>query len=466
MRFPYGPAPLAILIVALAAGAGLFVWTHASRLADDRPPDLVLATFVPEQAAVYRAAIPRFDEENHCNVQIELVDQKALQSRLQSALQVGATVPDVVELMYGTIGYFCKGPLEDVALIDLTDKIKDSGLESRLVINRLSKWSSRGHVFALPHDVHPVMLVYRRDLAEQYGIDVGKLATWDDFAAAGRALVKETMGPSGVPDHYMIDLPTDGNDPLILLLLQHGVGLFDASGNVAFDSPAALDVVLWYVKQVQGPGRISFPCGEGQNFAKAMIDGLCLFYLCPDWRSNRIQLEIPSLSGKLSLMPLPAWEPGGIRTSTWGGCGLAFTKQCRNFDLAWKLAMYLYYDPDQLGPRFTATHILPPLKSAWTHPEFRQPDPYYSNLSLGEVYSQLAPQVPQEHDTAYNTLANAKLSEAFSNVSLYYRDHGDAGLRDYAQAELKRCADRVRLSIDRNVFLKPQVAQASEPQSP
>jgi hypothetical protein len=37
----------------------------------------------------------------------------------------------------------------------------------------------------------------------------------------------------------------------------------------------------------------------------AMIDGLCLFYFCPDWRSNRIELEIPSLSGKLALMPLP-----------------------------------------------------------------------------------------------------------------------------------------------------------------
>jgi arabinosaccharide transport system substrate-binding protein len=372
----------------------------------------------------------------------------------------------MVELMYGTVGFFAKGPLEDVSLVDLTQKIKDSGLYDRLVTNRLSKWSSRGHVFALPHDVHPVMLVYRRDLVEQYGIDVSKLTTWDEFSRAGRQLVKETMRPDGVPEHYMIDLDSDGNDHLILLLLQHGVGLFDASGNVTFDREAALDVVCWYVKQMEGPGRISFPCGEGQNFGKAMIDGLCLFYFCPDWRSNVIQQEIPSLSGKLSLMPLPAWEPGGIRTSTWGGCGLAFTNQCRNFDLAWKLAMYLYYDPDQLGPRFVSTHILPPLKSAWTHPEFHEPSAFYSGLSLGTVYSQLAPEVPEEHDTAYNTFANGKLSEAFSDISIYYKQHGDSGLRDYARSALKRCADRVRVVMNRNVFLKPQVAQASDPINP
>jgi arabinosaccharide transport system substrate-binding protein len=381
---------------------------------------------------------------------------------LQSALQVGAEVPDMVELMYGNIGIFTKGPIEDVQLVDLTDKIKSSGLYDQLVTNRLAKWSSRGHVFALPHDVHPVMLVYRRDLAGQYGIDITQLKTWDDFSKAGQALVKKSMRPDGVPEHYMIDLPTDGNDQLILLLLQHGVTLFDAAGNVSFDNEKALDVICWYVHQIEGKDRISFPCGEGQNFAHAMIDGLCLFYFCPDWRSNRIQIEIPSLSGKLALTPMPAWEPGGVPTSTWGGCGLAITKQCKNFDLAWKLAMYLYYDPQQLGPRFAATKILPPLKSAWGRPEFDVPNPFYSNISLGQAYSKLAPLVPEEHDTAYNTLANAKLSEAFTNTSLYYKNHGDAGLRDYARSELKRCADRVRLTMARNVFLHAQHPQSPE----
>src|ERR1700689_3290185 len=124
MRFPYGPAPLAILLLALLTGTGLLIWTPLSRPPDYRPPDLVLATFVPEQAEVYSAAIPRFEAENHCKIEIELVDQKALQSRLQSALQVGADVPDMVELICGTMGVFTQGPLEDVGLVDLTDKIK------------------------------------------------------------------------------------------------------------------------------------------------------------------------------------------------------------------------------------------------------------------------------------------------------------------------------------------------------
>jgi arabinosaccharide transport system substrate-binding protein len=195
-----------------------------------------------------------------------------------------------------------------------------------------------------------------------------------------------------------------------------------------------------------------------------MIDGLCLFYICPDWRSRQIEVDIPSLKGKLGLMPLPAWEPGGLRTSTWGGTGLSITKQCRNPDLAWKLAMYLYYDdPPALAERFAGTNILPPLKAAWDQPQLSRPSEFWSGLPLGKTYAALAPFVPPQHDTAYNTLATGKFSEAYTNTTFYYAEHGENGLRDFARGELKRCADRVRMVLDRNVFLKESEVAMKEP---
>jgi arabinosaccharide transport system substrate-binding protein len=466
MSFPYGTAPLAILVIALASGAWLIAPRGSADSFDNRPPDLVYATFVKEHAEAYRPAIAKFEQRYGVRIQLEVVDQKALQDRLESALQVGAQVPDMVELLAGTMGLFTRGPLEGVGFVDLTDQVHKTGLYDRLVTNRFSKWSSRGHIFALPHDVHPVMLAYRRDLVEQLGIDVNKLTTWDEFCRVGREVVAKTTGPDGIPTHYMIDFPTDGSDILQLLILQYGGSLFNAAGQVRFDSDQSLDVMCWYVKQIQGKDRISFPCGQGQSFSMAVIDGLCLFYICPDWRTIGIESDIPSVAGKLSLMPLPARTPGGIRTSTWGGTGLAFTKQCRNFDLAWKLAMYLYYDPDQLGPRFAATHILPPLKAAWNRPEFFQPSAFFSGVELGRAYAQLAPQVPPQYDTAYNTMAISKLSEAFTNTSEYYATHGDNGLRDYARAQLKRSADQLRVIMDRNVFLKASASEMAAAPSP
>jgi arabinosaccharide transport system substrate-binding protein len=114
-------------------------------------------------------------------VHLQVVDQRALQGRLQSSLQVGADVPDMVELLDGTMGIVTKGPIEDVGFLDLTERVPREGLGERPVTSRFGKWSSRGHIFALPHDVHPVVLAYRRDLVEQLGIDVSKLTPWDEF---------------------------------------------------------------------------------------------------------------------------------------------------------------------------------------------------------------------------------------------------------------------------------------------
>jgi arabinosaccharide transport system substrate-binding protein len=451
MEFPYGKAPLAILILAIGAAAFLF----ATARSESHRPDIVFATFTKEHAEAYRPAIAEFEKQNNVHVQLQVVDQRALQGRLQSAMQVGAEVPDMVELLDGTMGIFCKGPLADVKFVDLTERAHSSGMYDQLVTSRFGKWSSRGHIFAMPHDVHPIMLAYRRDLVEKLGIDVNKLTTWDEFVRVGREVTKDLNG-DGIPDQYMMDLPADGGDALRLLILQRGANIFDSSGRCAFDNDVTLDVVCWYVKQTQGATRISFPCGWGQNLAKSMIEGLCLFYICPDWRTRQFQMDVPAVAGKMGLMPLPAWEPGGRRTSTWGGTGLAFTKEGQHFDLAWKLGMYLYYDKEQLGQRYADTNILPPLKEAWTLPQFDDPRPFYSGIKLGRVYAELASQVPEEQSNAYMTQALGKLSEAFANASLYYQDHGEDGLRDYTKSELKNCADRIREQMDRNVFLKEE----------
>jgi arabinosaccharide transport system substrate-binding protein len=463
MEFPYGKAPLAILVLAIISGAAV-LWSSAQQ-ASGRP-DLIFATFSKEQGAAYSSALPAFEKKYNCHVTIEVVDQPALKNRLASALLVGAQVPDMVELIDGSMGYFTKGPIKDVGFVDLTNIMHSSGLYDRIVKSRFTKWSSRGHIFCLPHDVHPVMLCYRRDLVEQMGIDVNQLTTWDKFCAVGREVVKKNTDPNGMVSHYMIDMFNDGLDGLRTMILQHGGTIFNNKGQVEFDTPGNAEVIIWEVKQLEGPIRIAFPCGWGQPLSRAMIDGLCLFYFCPDWRTEQFQSDVPMLAGKLDLMPLPAWTEGGVRTTTWGGTGLAITKQCKQrgdkyFDLAWNLAQYLYLDPQQLGERFQTTHVLPPEKDLWSLPVFDQRSSFYSGVKLARVYANLAPYIPQEFVSPYQEQAAGKLSAAFLDAMQYYNDHGDKGLMDFVMNDLHVKADYVRKLMARNVFLASDSKGAS-----
>jgi ABC-type glycerol-3-phosphate transport system substrate-binding protein len=281
------------------------------------------------------------------------------------------------------------------------------------------------------------MLAYRRDLIEQLGIDLRELDTWEKFVSVGQRITKDKNG-DGIIDQYMLDLPISGNWGLFTLLFQMDGQIFDENGDVAFNDEKTVELFVWYMRQTAGPKKIAYDCGWGQPFYQAMSDGLALFFWTPDWRTGTYQEEFPKMKGKLGLIPMPAWREGGRRTTSWGGTGLVIAKQTKDPDLAWEFAKFLYFDQEDLGQRFLDTGIIPALKDAWDLPEFHQPNAYFSNLPIGKLYAELAPQTPAIHPGPVDFVGRQKLDEAYSRSVQYYRQNGERGLREKIRAELAR----------------------------
>jgi arabinosaccharide transport system substrate-binding protein len=448
-RFPYGKAPLAIFLVAAASTT---FWFAIQRSKAPRP-DLILVTFSTPHQLAYLKAVPEFERTHHVTIDVQLAHWGSLQTRLQNAMLADTDQPDLVELLEGSLGFFTRGPDQDIGLLDLTAHVNAERLKERLVASRFSLWSARGHVYGLPHDVHPIMLAYRRDIVESLGIDVAQLDTWERFAEVGRRITKDLDG-DGVIDRYMIDLPLGGPQGVITLMLQRGGQLFDEQGNPAFANVLTAQVLKFYAEQTVGPRRIAYDCGWGQPFFKAMTDGLVLFYVTPDWRSYLYQTDTPRLAGKLALMPLPAWEKGGRRTSVWGGTGLVITKHSKHPDLAWELARHLYLNASDYGPRFTSTGIIPPLKQAWELPELNAPNPFFSNQPIGKLYAELAPETPPVFSSPVANVGRSALTQVLAWALDYYRTHGEVGFDAAVMLELQRAETEVRKMAERNHVLQ------------
>ncbi|MCX7765544.1 MAG: hypothetical protein N2246_02415, partial [Candidatus Sumerlaeia bacterium] len=203
---------------------------------------------------------------------------------------------------------------------------------------------------------------------------------------------------------------------------------------------------------VAGPQRIGSDLGSARILTQALEQGYFLSLICPDWRSKFLEVSVPRLAGKMALMPLPAFERGGRRTSTWGGTMIGITKRCANKELALELAEHLYLNPQELAERFRESNILPPLREAWSHPAFSEPRAYWSNQPIGILYAQLAEQVPPQYTSPFIGTAKAKLGEVVSACAAYYQTNGEAGFDEFARARLKQAADEVRLYMKRNPF--------------
>lgn len=439
--FPYGMAAFCILILALLAGVWLTLHPIPPKTAT-----LTFWTFANTHYDAYKAALPAFEKAHPgVKVDLQLVHGTAVTSRLRAAFWSDLDVPDLVEVEISAAGSFFRGPLKDVGFVDLTDRIHRSGLWDRMVQARFAPYTSRGRIFGLPHDVHPVMLAYRRDIFEREGVDVSKIKTWDDFIAVGRRLT--------IPNRrYMIELPDSNANNLETCLFQRGGGYFDPQGACIFDNETAVQTMLWYVPLVAGPNKIGRDLGGGQILTRAVEDGYLLCLFAPDWRTKSFEKDIPRMAGKMALMPLPAVHPGGRRTSTWGGTMIGITRRCKYPDLAWALALHLYLNKDDLAERFRGTNILPGLREAWEHPAYHEPRPYWSNQPLGALYAKLAPQVPFQYTSPFIQTAKTKLGEALVACVQRYERYGANGFEPFVRRRLKQSADEVRALIRRNPY--------------
>ncbi|MFW6303272.1 MAG: extracellular solute-binding protein [Candidatus Sumerlaeota bacterium] len=459
-EFPYGRAPFWILVMAVLAGVGVLALDLRQK--PPEKPDLLFVTFAKPHYEAYMRIIGQFEERHGVNVEVQLVDGRALKSRMQSAMMTGSPVADLAELPADALSYFAAGPIEDVGVMDLTQTVEDENLRDRMVASRFALWSSRGHIFAIPHDVHPVTLAYRADIFEELGIDPEKdIKTWDDFSRIGRQVTRDLDG-DGVIDRFMFDMPASGSYVMQLMARQRGMNYFDGQGRLQMQSEALADTLIWCVKNSRGEGRITFDCGWGQTLSKAMVDGLVLCYVCPDWRTKTFENDVPELTGKMKLMPLPAWEEGGRRTSTWGGTGMAITKACEDKELAWELVKFLYFDGEELASRYEETYIIPPVKAAWEEPEFAMPVPFYSEQKIGLLLTELARETPPEYRTPWSSQASGQVDQAFLAVADYYEKNGDEGLREFALKQLKEKSVYVERLMERNVFLNPEKQEELE----
>lgn len=439
--FPYGKAALSMLVLSLVSG--MWIFAHP---VPTKKTTLTFWTFAKPHYLSYQKAIPGFEAAHPgVTVDLQLVSTQAVTSRLQSAFWADLDVPDLLETEISSAGGFFRGPLKDIGFLDLTDRIHQSGLWDGMVHARFAPYTSRGRIFGLPHDVHPVQLAYRKDIFDKEGIDVSKIQTWDDFIAVGKKLT--------IPNkRYLIQFSDNATDAVEVCLFQRGGGYFDPQGHCTIDNDIAVQTMQWYVPLVAGPGHIGNDLGSGQILTQAVEEGYFLCLIAPDWRTKMIEQDIPRMSGKMALMPLPAVTPGGPRTSTWGGTMMGITRKSAHQDLAWELAQWLYLDKSQLAERFRQTNIIPALRAAWKQPAFEEPRPYWCNQKLGALYAALAPQVPFQYTSPFIVTAKAKFGEALVDCTQYYKAHGKDGFDAYVRTRLKQSADEVRKLTGRNPF--------------
>ena len=246
-----------------------------------------------------------------------------------------------------------------------------------------------------------------------------------------------------------------------MLILQAGGGYFDGDGRPIVNSDVMARVLSQVVVWSSGPTRIGIDAPEFDGGGNQLrVEGYVIGSLMPDWLSGLWRGEMPQLSGKVKLMPLPAWEKGGRRTTVWGGTMLGISKRTRDFEKAWTFAKELYTSQQAAEKLYRGNGIVSPVKKMWSNPIYDEPVEYFCGQPAGRLFLNLAKEVPLRTSSPYHTEAIARVQEAIVDLQQYANDrriYEVEKLMPEARRLLGKAEASLLKTIQQNLIVDPAV---------
>jgi multiple sugar transport system substrate-binding protein len=313
----------------------------------------------------------------HPNIHVTVSRQSQgdeLVTKVLTAAKAG-NAPDLFQAEYQALPTF----VSNDAVADLAEYAADARSAFAGGVWQQVTLGTRG-VYAVPQDTGPMMLYYRTDLFQQYGLTVPK--TWDEFARTARTLRTRTTSS------YLTTF--SGNDPgwFAGLAQQAGAQWWRISGDtwtVGIGDEATSKVADYWGGLV-AEGVVDNKPMYTPEWNKALGDGTLLAWPSAIWAPGVLGNVAEATRGKWAMAPLPQWSAGEDRTGNWGGSSTAVSADSQHRKEAADFAIWLNTDPEATEGLVTEGALYPAARDAQSGPALAEPPAFMPNQP--EFYTQ------------------------------------------------------------------------------
>ena len=344
---------------------------------------------------------------------------REMPDKLAIAFKTQSNTPDIIQLDEVFFGMYLQ---DEAPFVDLTERVIEAGLKEDIMPQRLELFSQKGRVLGLPQSMSAMLIYYRRDLFEQYGLSPSEFKTWNDLVEIGEELVAQNQSFLAMDPSYFE-----------ILLRQRGSDLFSETGDLLPDFDLAVDTLEFLGELAQKriglmPDRSSIfdPVFFGGDVANNEIVAI----MGADWYGlDMIQQFSSDLEGEWGMMPLPVWtddqgNPNSVRTSTFAGQGLVIYKGSQSIDASWEFMKFVMTNKEANVQRFLQGNSFPAYKPAFEDIRLLQPQPFFGYDSMGQILVDLAPEVPRVMMNPRRPMAVFMIREGMLSSIMY--GEGDA----------------------------------------
>jgi arabinosaccharide transport system substrate-binding protein len=321
-------------------------------------------------------------------VNFRILPYEQMHDKLLTALVSGEGAPDIADIEISRFGQFIKG--DRVPLLGLEERIGDD-INDVYKPAAVDPWSWKGEIYGVGNELNTVVMAYRRDILEQAGIEL-PFETWDDVIAAGQEISTGDRKMFAIHDlsfgdHYM-------------LMQQAGTAYFDANGDYNGDDPRSVEAMQFLHDLVYKHKVAAIAPAEADNnwappqYMAAFRAEKFIATWGPPWHLSYFIDQAPDQSGKWDVQELPSGLGDSRPTANFGGTGQAITEQSGNPDASWDLIRAANLTNDGVLFDFEERTAYPAYRPAYEDPALAQPNEYFGNAKIGQLYSDIAPDLP------------------------------------------------------------------------
>ena len=371
---------------------------------------ITVASF-PDLDRGVKAAIPLY-KKLHPNIEIKLATlaYPDHHTAMTTALATGANLPDVMAVDNDFIGKFAEsGGLEDLS------KAPYNAMHYRDKVAKFSypqAMSVGGMLAAMPVDIGPGAMFYRKDLTDKAGVTEDDLTkSWESYIEAGKK-VKAATGA------YMLGNAVDIKDIVIRSGLKDGEGAyFDKKGQPLVTSPRFVKAFeLAKAARVAGiDGKIGAWSNEWtEGFKRDKIASQMMGAWLAGHLANWLAKES---AGNWRSAQLPNGSFG-----YWGGSFYAIPKKAAHKAAAWEFVLFMTTNKETQLNSLRVLDSFPALLEAQQDPAMDEPIGYLGGQKARALWRDIAAKVPAISVNKLDAMATDVIRDEFEQVVAHGKD--------------------------------------------
>jgi multiple sugar transport system substrate-binding protein len=341
---------------------------------------ITIALFEPLNEHVQRVLPQFYAEHPGVEVEIRTLGYGDHHDALVTALATGSGAGDVVAIEIGYIARF----VAEGGLVDLSMAPYGAAQYADLFVDYAwqQAQSTDGRQIALPTDIAPGVMYYRRDHLETLGWDIEDvIASIDSFLDYGRALKAQGV--------FLVADATSVANALIRSEIPAGDGIyFAADGTPLLNSERFLAAAR--VAQTIRQEGLDAQIGAWSNeWYEAFRRGTTAAELSGAWLGGHLQTWMaPDTSGLWGASEFP-----GQILMSWGGSFYGIPMQSQNKDVAWELVKFLTTNPEVQLEAFRTINAFPAMPETYDDPMFEEPLEFLAGQPARVLFASVAERI-------------------------------------------------------------------------